>query len=226
MGRKIFVSYKYSDWQVQDLPENWLETTARHYVNRLIGVLEAQDHIYKGEDDGQSLAEFRESTIASKLREKIFDSTITIVLISKGMKALFELDENQWIPWEVAYSVRQKTQEGRASTPNALLGVALPDITGSYSYIIEDEACPWCNCRKINTNFLFFILKNNTFNIKTPILMDCENHILGGRVYEGNASYMPIIKWHDFMADIDTHIDNALAIRDAANDYDICRKIT
>jgi len=225
MGRKIFVSYKYADSQVQGLPEAWLGTTARHYVNRLSEALETQDHIYKGEDDGQSLADFREDTITSKLREKIFDSTVTIVLISKGMKAWFQSENDQWIPWEVAYSLRQKSREGRSSTPNALIGVVLPDEAGSHTYFIEDEACPWCKCRYFKTDFLFSILKNNTFNSKQPSLLACEAHTLGGRVYQGLHSYMHIVKWSDFMADIATHLAIAQVIRDAADGYDICKQV-
>ena len=58
MGRKVFVSYKYGDTQVQDLnvyeDSNWfgrqkVQTKARHYVNELAKILDNEDHIYKGE---------------------------------------------------------------------------------------------------------------------------------------------------------------------------------
>jgi hypothetical protein len=225
MGHKIFVSYKYSDRCVQSLAGQLFGTTARHYVDSLSNVLEAQDHIYKGEDDGQSLADFRESTITSKLREKIFDSTITIVLISRGMKDLFKEDNDQWIPWEVAYSLRQKSREGRLSTPNALIGVVLPDETGSYSYFIQDEACPWCKCRSLKTDFLFAILKNNTFNTKKPVFLACNQHTLSGSAYQGDASYMHIVKWNDLMASVSHHLKIAQDIRNASDDYDICKRV-
>jgi hypothetical protein len=67
MGRKVFVSYKYSDCQVEDL--NLFEeiitpggqelqkitTTARHYVDRIAGLLKEEDHIYKGEYDDEDI---------------------------------------------------------------------------------------------------------------------------------------------------------------------------
>ncbi|MGZ4009907.1 MAG: TIR domain-containing protein [Flavisolibacter sp.] len=114
MGRKVFVSYKYSDNQVMDLDiyeqSLWgnfkVQTTVRHYVNKLSEILENDDHIYKGENDGESLANFSDDHIASKLRDKIFDSTITIVFVSKGMKNPWLPEKDQWMPWEISYSLK------------------------------------------------------------------------------------------------------------------------
>ena len=96
MGRNVFVSYKYSDAQVQDLDiyeiEEWfgnryskkITTTARHYVDKLMEKLEKDDeHVYKGEDDGESMETLADSTIGSKLGDKIFYSSVTIVLVSR-----------------------------------------------------------------------------------------------------------------------------------------------
>jgi len=122
MGRKIFVSYKYSDSQVQDLDifelvdfygtkfRQKIQTTARHYVDKLAEKLEYDDHIYKGEDDGQSMATLADSTISSKLGDKIFDTSVTIVLVSKGMNNPFLQEKDQWIPWEISYSLREQSR--------------------------------------------------------------------------------------------------------------------
>lgn len=103
MGRSVFVSYKYSDSSVQDLniyEDTFLgrmkiQTTARHYVDKLAEILEDDDHIYKGEDDGESMGSLADSTIGSKLGDKIFYSSVTIVLISKGMKDPFLSERDQ-----------------------------------------------------------------------------------------------------------------------------------
>lgn len=62
-----------------------------------------------------------------KLADKIYDSTVTIVLISKGMNQLFTLEKNQWIPWKIAYSLRTKTRFSRTNKINGVLAIKTLD---------------------------------------------------------------------------------------------------
>lgn len=224
MGRKIFISYKYGDQLVQKL-ESVETTTARHYVDKLQEILDEEDHINKGEEDGTDLSAFKDSTIASGLREKIHDSSLTIVLVSKGMKSFFALEADQWMPWEISYSLREKTRGDRTAKPNAVLAVTLPDENGDYAFYIVDESCSVCKCRSLDTAFLFKILALNMFNVREPVYTDCENHSAGSKVYSGNASYIPSVKWSDFTADPNKYIDLALKIRDDIDSYNITKQI-
>ena len=204
MGRKVFVSYKYGDTSVEDLNiyedtfwgKQKVQTKVRHYVNELSNILSNEDHIYKGEDDGQSLADFSDEYIASSLRDKIYDSSITIVIVSKGMKNTMQDEKNQWIPWEISYSLRTKNRKGIYSNPNAILIVVLPDHYGNYSYAD-------------NHNFGFEIIRLNKNNIK-PLLN-----------YGLPSDYIVSCTWRQFLSQFDTWIDRALINRRNVDRYNL-----
>lgn len=225
MGRKIFVSYKYADNLVRRIPSVGIDTRARDYVTSLQAILDEEDHINKGEDDGEDLSDFKEETIASKLRDKIYDSTLTIVMISKGMKEVFVPESDQWIPWEVSYSLREQSRSGRTKRANALLAIVLPDDNGSYEYYITDESCPVCKCRTLNTPILFGILKGNMFNVKEPQYNDCDQHVNGSKVYVGDSSYIYSVKWDDFVADPGKYITKAYGIGDRIDFFNIVKSV-
>lgn len=213
MGKKIFVSYKYADGQVRNLPNNYF-TTVRDYVDVLQSKLDYSDHIYKGEDDGEDMSSLADSTIGSKLGDKIFDSSITIVFISKGMKEN-KPDKDQWIPWEISYSLREQSRQGRTSKTNAVLAVVLPDQWGNYDYFMKYN--PDCNSTTYMTNILFDILRDNMFNIKQPSTRTCN----GTTIYEGYYSYIHTVKWDNFIGGINTYIDIAVQINSNKDNYNI-----
>lgn len=108
MGNKIFISYKYYDYDVQALPSiSDFPPKARDYVTWLkTKFINRTAHIYKGESDNEDLSLKSENYIWEKLKDKIFDSSITIVLISPNMKEPRRWESSQWIPWELSYSLR------------------------------------------------------------------------------------------------------------------------
>lgn len=223
MGRKIFITYKYGDIQVEKLSSvgDDQSTRVRHYVDSLQDLLESEDHINKGEADDESLADFKDSTIESKLRHKIYDSSITIVIVSKGMKEYGVSQKDQWMPWEIGYSLKEHARGERTSYTNAMLAVALPDEYGSYEYFIVENSCANCKCRTLKTDFLFQIMRDNMFNIKKPERNDCSYHLPNSRPYTGEFSYIPAVKWSDFVGDINASIDRAFAIHEIIDDYHI-----
>ena len=222
MGHKIFISYKYADSNVQRLsrtPYNEL-TTVRDYVDELQSLLKEEDQINKGELDGEDLSQFKDSTIESKLRNKIFDSSVTVVLISPNMKDFWKSEEDQWIPWEISYSLRQTTRNDRQKRRNGVLAVVLPDVYGSYEYMLELRNCCLGGCLFWHTDKLFEILRINMFNKldKNLYSINCNK---GENVYRGYPSYIHMIKWEDFINNISYWIEETEKIRDIADYYDV-----
>lgn len=142
MRHKVFVSYKYADNTVGQLQENpywnafFPNETVRNFVSEFESQCTGNDiAIYKGESDGEDLSQYSEDYIWSKLRDRIYDSSITAIFISPNMKEQHKTDRSQWIPWEVAFSLRESSRKGRTSYSNALICVVLPDIHGRYDYV-------------------------------------------------------------------------------------------
>lgn len=223
MGRKIFVSYKYGDSSVQHLERfgDTDPTTVRHYVDALQACLEENDHINKGEDDGEDMSGFKDETVASNLRNKIYDSSVTVVLISKNMRDALKPEEDQWIPWEVAYSLREKTREDRTSRTNAMLAVVIPDENGSYEYFVQPIGCAHCGSVRWKQDTLFQILGKNMFNRKQPKTIVCPNGICGVLHTGNDHSYIHPVKWSDFIPNINSYLDHATRLNQNIDDYNL-----
>ncbi len=224
MARKIFVSYKHEDNQVAHPFLAGASATARDYVDSLQQYFEGQ-HIYKGERDDEDLSHFTDETIASHLRENIFDSSVTLVLVSKGMKEMLP-EKDQWIPWEIAYSLREKTKDGQVSRPNAMLALVLPDELGNYEHFVS----PLCNlgCYRWKNNNTFEIVGKNMFNRRSPITTQDIGH--GHNTLEwihlgDNHSYIHPVHWHSFVANPEKYINIATHINDNIDDFDITKQI-
>ena len=134
MGRKIFISYKYKDNDVKELKNVTGPTWPCDYVSYIENAILSADDIYKGEGSDDDLSDWDEDKIWNHLKDKIYDSSITIVLISPNMKEPGKWQRSQWIPWEISYSLRKTTRKDRTSQRNAILAVVLPDKKGSFDY--------------------------------------------------------------------------------------------
>lgn len=228
MARKIFVSYKYADENVPDLDMFEISQTllgtyrtprrtrVRDYVDKLQDLI-GRENINIGEKDGESLADFANSTIETSLKDKIFHSSLTIVMISQGMVSPTEIQKDQWIPWEISYSLRTIQRENSTSRMNGVLGVVLPDRNGSYDWYYTENAA--CNCFTHHYNKVFDILGNNMFNLKQPTIRDCN----GLKVHEGEFSFIKTVRWNSFMYgnNSNAYIETAIQIRDNKEKYDI-----
>lgn len=223
MGYKVFVSYKYADDTVFSIGE---KHTVRDYVNFLQNKKFSGDDLNKAENDNEDLSDFKDDTIQTHLKTKIWDSSITIVLISPNMKDRNISEENQWIPWEISYSLKSVTRFKRRSQSNGILAVVLPDITGDYSYFVKpfyyvDNFGKSREATTIYNSSTFSILSKNMFNEKSPNIQIIQ----GEKIYFGNYSYILVVRWDRFISNIDLYLDKASFLRNCIDDYNITKTI-
>lgn len=102
MGHNVFVSYKFSDA---------LDT--REEIRKKLG---KEGHYYNGEKGFVAL-EKADSTIKEYLKQMIFGTSVTIVVISPNVTL------SNWVDWEIRYSLRQPSRDGRTSLRNGIVCV-------------------------------------------------------------------------------------------------------
>ncbi|SLK07556.1 MULTISPECIES: TIR domain-containing protein [unclassified Paenibacillus] len=149
MARKTFVSYKYSE--------------AKRTRDRIVEALGDDARFYQGETSASpDLTDRKTDTIRNHLKEMIFDTSVTIVVISPNIKL------SKWIDWELEYSLKNITREDRTSGSNGIVGV-IQEINGSTNwiekYITTSDGCRY---RYLDKDLLYEIINKNRYNRKTP----------------------------------------------------------
>lgn len=227
MGHKIFISYKYHDSNVLKITKDIFHTdTVRDYVDALENYFNKTDDVYKGESDNEDLSQLTEEQIWTQLKDRIYDSTLTIVMISPNMKENIS-ERAQWIPWEVSYSLKEISRKNKSgnmvtSVSNAIIALVVPDSLGSYSYFIEDNNCCKDTCRTLYTNILFSILSDNMFNRKNRNVKKCENNSV---IHYGESSYILSVKWEDFVENPTQYIERAYKIQNSIEQYNVVKEL-
>lgn len=107
MGHKVFVSYKFSD--------------AAGTRDRIITALKGNGSYYKGEV-GYKALEVADNTMKQYLGSMIFDSTVTVVIISPNVT------QSRWVDWEIKYSLENHTRRDRSSGRNGIVCVIQKQI--------------------------------------------------------------------------------------------------
>lgn len=223
---KIFISYKYkdkyvrqndsfnlTDWVNETEDGNYL--TARDYVDHLMKNI-LTDHINKAEKDDEDLSNLTEEVIQQKLYDRIYDSTVTIILMSKNMKRSIG-EKLQWIPREISYSLKEKTRDDRTSYTNGILAVVLPDENNKYDYAVIDKQC---GVRSWQTHTFFKIINRNMFNRFDKNQSFCSL-CLGHHHHGYDHSYIHPVKWDDFVKDHNMYIDRVLDFKDRFDEFDL-----
>lgn len=199
MAHKTFISYKYSD--------------AKGLRNRIIESLGSDAIYYRGEDGySDDLSSLKAETIKGRLKDMLFDTTVTIVIVSP------EMLQSNWIDWEIEYSLREYERNGTTSHTNGVVGVVMNDWTGGTGWIkTNHNNADGCSSVSYNESKLFNIINKNRFN-QTPKKYACESC---RTVNSLNGSYIALVGQDDFLADPTRYIENAYDKSQKLWNYDL-----
>lgn len=223
MGRNVFVSYKYADTKVMSLKGiTERPTQVRDYVNYLENkFLDLDEYYWYAERDDESLAGESPEYIKKELTDNIFPTSVTLVFISKGMMTS-KPEREQWISWEVSYSLKEISRSGRTSQVNGLLLVVLPDENSSYEYFVKKGEC---GVNILSFDHIFTILEENFHNKKKKDLSPCED--CGSSHFKKSDSFVIWTKWEEFITpkNIVDYIERAGLRGEESDKYEVCKEI-
>lgn len=186
MAHKTFISYKWSE--AQDLRDD------------IIKALGDDATYYKGEtSDSPDLTDTSTENIKKNLKDMMYDTSVTIVILSPNMT------ESKWIDWEIEYCLKNIARKNRTSHTNGVVGVIMK-VDGCYSWFKKAGT----NCHGTSTvsykmSKVFNIISENHFN-SNPKQWHCEKC----KTYDWlNGSYIAFVEEADFLADPQKYINNA-----------------
>lgn len=186
MAHKTFISYKYSE--------------AKELRDSIIKSLGDNATYYNGESsDSPDLTDNSTETIKQVLRDMMYDTSVTIVIISPNMT------QSKWIDWEIEYSLKRVTRAGRTSQTNGVVGVVMKH-NGDYSWFQTlVEKSDGCKVTQPNESKVYSIISENRYN-QTPKVYACDNCKCISAL---TGSYISYITEDDFMKEPTKYIDNA-----------------
>lgn len=202
MARATFISYKYSE--------------ARPLRDQILQQLGDDARYYRGETaDSPNLTSTSVENIKSNLRDMIYGTSVTVVIISPNMI------RSEWMEWEIEYSLKEINREGRASKTNGLLGVVM-EINHGYEWLFSQRTNPdGCSSRSTNSSYLFNIINNNRFNLITENKYSCPVCRTFNKI---EGSYISLIEENLFLRDPSWYIENAYEKSCELWKYKICKE--
>lgn len=201
MAKKTFISYKYSE--------------AKDLRDKIVDSLGDDARYYQGEtSESPDMSDKTTDYIKEKLKDMIYATTVTIVIISPNMKS------SNWIDWEIEYSLKQIKRNDRTSSTNGVVGVVMK-YNGDYSWLRNSvEQADGHTSIQTNDEYLYEIIHKNRFN-QDPVEYSCEDC---KTVNALTGSYISLVTEEDFLKDPNKYIDNASDKSQNTSNYKLTRK--
>jgi hypothetical protein len=193
MARKTFISYKFSE--------------AKDLRDRIIAKLGSDATYYRGENGYSTDMSSRSADyIKDKLKDMLFDTSVTIVILSQNMRL------SQWIEWELQYSLREQTRDGRTSHADGIVAVVQKQPL-MFGYGAQGDGYAWLKDYYGNwdTNKLLAIIKDNRGNKKA-----WANGSL-------SDNYIDIVTEYSFLQDPSRYIEEAYNKSQNIDSYNITK---
>ena len=186
MARKTFISYKYSE--------------AQSLRDKIIDALGDDATYYQGEtSESPDLTDKSTETIKSNLTNMMYDTSVTIVIVSPNFK------ESNWIDWEIEYCLKEISRKGRTSRTNGVVGV-IQQNDGGYHWLVSRVSKPdGCTTRNYDESKLYSIVNKNRYNRidGNYVCSECKTYD------QLDGSYISLIDEEDFLKDPQKYIENA-----------------
>lgn len=202
MARETFISYKHSE--AQDLRDAIIEKLgddARYYSGET-----AESPDMSGETVDR---------IKNSLKDKIFGTSVTIVIISPNIK------DSNWIDWEIEYSLKEYKRQSTTSRTNGLVGVIMKH-NGSYDWLVsQNQNDDGCSTRYIDNSKLYDIINGNRYNLNTDDKYSCPTCQSFDQL---SGSYIALVNEETFLNNPSYYIENAYDKSKATGDYNLKKK--
>lgn len=202
MAHKTFISYKYSE--------------AQQLRDDIIEALGDDATYYKGErSDSPDLTDTSTENIKKNLKDMMYDTSVTIVIISPNMK------KSKWIDWEIEYCLKNITRKDRTSHTNGVVSVIMK-YNGGYDWFkTTTKKDDGCTSSSYKEELVYDIINNNRFN-QNPKRYSCD---ICKTVDALTGSYIAYVEEETFLSNPSKYINNAYdKSENDADGYDIVKQ--
>lgn len=201
MARKTFISYKYSE--------------AQGLRDEIIKALGNDAQFYQGEtSDSPDLTDTTTDNIKNNLKDMMYNTSVTIVIISPNMI------KSVWIDWEIEYCLKEISRKDRTSYTNGVVGVIM-NVNGSADWLkthgFNIHGSPTVSYKQ---EYLYPIIYKNRYN-STPSLKHCHEC----NTYDFmNGSYITLVDENDFLSNPSYYIENAFNKSEDISKFDLTKQ--